>query len=149
MINQFFQGKKRASKYNVTGKVSRLEQAVGDMLYHQQKLGLISDLETQVRVNICCREMTTKCGCQGRIASVVDFVYLDHDSKKKVFVEVKGFVNERWSIKRRLWMNNGKGVLLVYGGSYKSPEIKETIEPRWLNQTSEESCHSRKRSEKR
>jgi len=112
----------RANKYGrkkVTDGVrsydSKLERAVGEMLWLMEKAGEIEDLKFQVEVRLTRANVLMK----------PDFSFLENGVR--IYLEAKGFPTPVYNLKKRLWKVYGPGELRVYGGSYKSFKLIETV----------------------
>ena len=126
-------GNQRYQKYGARKKVdhagrsfaSKLEAAVYD---HLVVFGY-KDIKQQAKVYLT----------EARILYLPDFKAVDGRTGEVVWVEAKGFETPVWRIKRKLWMAGyGPGKLLVFGGSYASPFLREEINPRKVIIESEE-----------
>lgn len=116
------------NKYGMSANGSKLEKAIGEMLYLREKAGELCNVQEQVRVQICCKD--PECPSKMRINSIVDFSAFDIKQSKTIYIEAKGFETEAWRIKRRLWMHNGAGDLELHHGSCKNHYLKETLSPK-------------------
>jgi hypothetical protein len=99
---------------------SKLEAALYDQLLLEERAGEITDLH---------HHPGTIFLSAARIQYRPDFSYTRTDSGKKEWAEAKGFANDRWPTKKKLWKHYGPGVLKIYGGSYRSLKLIETVIP--------------------
>lgn len=65
-----------------------------------------------------------------RIGYVPDFKCQYVKEDKFFWVEAKGYANDRWPIKKKLWKFYGPGVLEIWTGSHLKPVLTEIIIPR-------------------
>lgn len=106
---------------------SKLEASVYTILQSRKNAGEISEIQVQDHVLICGPQ-GHECNSKKKIEYIADFKCTRPDGTT-FHVEAKGFANERWPMKRRLWMHNGPGRLEIYKGSHLRPYLEETIEP--------------------
>lgn len=104
---------------------SKLEAAVYLILKSRMVAGEIAEIQVQDHVLVCGPHMHT-CNSKCKIEYIADFK-CTRPSGALFWVEAKGFANEKWPLKRRLWMHYGPGDLEIYMGSYQRPFLKETI----------------------
>lgn len=122
----FFQRKKprlKSTKVERPGGLwldSRLEGALYDLLASWQRLGIISGLH---------HHPGTIFLSDARIQYRPDFTFLRVKSQEREWAEAKGFANDKWPIKKKLWRSYGPGILHIYGGSYKYLKLIEIITP--------------------
>jgi hypothetical protein len=110
----------RRQKYDaksVDGFPSKLEAACYNMLHLMQKGGQIEKLKRQQTIKLTAAQIGYR----------VDFTY--EKNGETVYVEAKGFETPEWKLKKRLWAHYGPGTLEIWGGSYKSLKLKETLRP--------------------
>lgn len=98
---------------------SKLEAAVYNMLYLLQRAGVIKVIQVQDTVLLSDANIIYK----------PDFKITKPDGSF-YWVEAKGFKTPVWAIKKRLWAVYGPGLLEIYEGNHKSPQLIETIKPR-------------------
>lgn len=107
----------------VDGFHSKLEASVYRTLQLRERAGEIASLVKQVRINLT----------EAKIVAIMDFSYLDVDTRQIVFVEAKGKELERWKIIKQLWEIYGRYRLEIWKGDYRKGEIRpycaEVIEP--------------------
>ena len=96
---------------------SKLEAAVFDILKLRERAGEISDIKTQEAVYLTL----------ARIMFKPDFSYLENSIR--TYAEAKGMETPVYAIKRRLWAKYGPSPLHVYKGTYKNPQLFESIFP--------------------
>lgn len=105
------------------GFPSKLEEAVYHLLRVREGAREIKDIKRQQSVVLQGGPRET------RITYRVDFSYYEIATKQTVWVEAKGFQNDVWKMKIKLWRIHGPGRLEIYGGHHKRPGLKEVIEP--------------------
>lgn len=122
-----FGGKGNEKKYGQVGTRldgysfgSMLEAMVYLILKDRQRKGELKILQTQDHVYLTDAE----------IEYIPDFKCLDLRTQEIFWVEAKGFANERWPIKKRLWKYYGPGKLEIWMGTHQSPFLKETVIPK-------------------
>lgn len=98
---------------------SKLESAVCALLQLREKAGEIRDLETQCHVYLS----------RARICYIADFKCVDSRTEATLYVEAKGFANDRWPTIKKLWKSYGPGPLEIWKGSYTRPSLDEVIKP--------------------
>lgn len=99
---------------------SKLESALHDELKTMEQAGLATDIKQQVNVHLTPAKILYK----------ADFSYIEVATGNTIYCEAKGLVMPVWAIKKRLWVWFGPGPLHVFGGSYKSVRLIETIIPK-------------------
>ncbi len=99
---------------------SKLEAAVYDMLYLQEKTGQIKIDKIQAHVYLT----------DARIACIPDFLITNLETGEQEFIEAKGFTTDRFLIIKKLWEYYGPNVLKIYKGTYKKLYLAETIVPK-------------------
>jgi hypothetical protein len=112
----------RAKRIEHVGRsfASKLEAAVFDILRLREMAGEIEILQCQAQVLLTDAE----------IRCIPDFKCKHRASGEIFYVEAKGFESERWPIIKKLWKVYGPAPLTVYKGTYKNPQINETILPK-------------------
>lgn len=106
---------------------SRLEASVYAILKRRQATGEIKEIQPQCHIRIC-GPVGHECPTHGKIESVVDFRCVKADGSE-LFIEAKGFANQTWPIKKRLWRHYGRAPLELWGGTAQRPVLMETIYP--------------------
>lgn len=99
---------------------SKLEAAVYDYLKAREQAGEIKVLQTQDHIYLTNAE----------ILYIADFKCFDVSKNAEFWVEAKGYANERWPMKKKLYKFYGPGPLEIYKGSYKNPILDEIIIPK-------------------
>lgn len=99
---------------------SKLEAAVYQILKLREKAGELKILQVQDHIYLT----------EARIGYIPDFKCTDIVSGCDFWVEAKGYPNEKWPIKKKLWKFYGPGMLEIWGGSYVRPVLLETILPK-------------------
>lgn len=94
---------------------SKLEAAIGNMLFAQEKAGEIAITGRQVQIELTPRP--------GRITYKPDFSCLDLITAEAFLVEAKGYANERWPLKLNLYKLFGTCPLHIYYSANSKPEI--------------------------
>ncbi len=112
-------------KYGMSPNGSKLEKAVGEILYLRERAGELRDVQEQVKVRICCDN--PDCPSNMRIHSIIDFSAFDVKKEKTIYIEAKGFETSDYRIKRRLWLHNGPSDMEVWKGDYRRPKLSEII----------------------
>lgn len=90
------------------------------MIFLREKAGEIKHL---------AHEVTILLG-PAKIKYIADFRVLDIRTGKDLYVEAKGFANDRWPLKKKLYGVHGPGPLEIWGGHHLRPSLIETIIPR-------------------
>lgn len=99
---------------------SKLEASVYMILKAREQAGEIKVLQIQDHVYLTRAE----------IHYIPDFKCVDLRSGETFFVEAKGYANERWPMKKRLWKFYGPGPLEIWMGTHQRPILKETLIPK-------------------
>lgn len=99
---------------------SKLERALYDILALMQNAGEILDLKHQPGTVFLS---------DARIQYRPDFRYVIPSTGKFEWAEAKGFPNDKWPMKKKLWKSYGPGVLHIWMGSAKYIKLVETITP--------------------
>lgn len=107
---------------------SKLEAAVYTMLVSRKNAGEIKYIQVQDHVLICGPE-GHDCDSKCKIEYIADFKCTRPD-ETHFFVEAKGFANEIWPMKRRLYMHYGPAPLEIWKGTHKRPYLDEVITPK-------------------
>ncbi len=103
---------------------SKLEAAVFDMLYMQEKTGQIRIDKIQAHVYLT----------DARILCIPDFMITNLETGRQEFIEAKGFSTERFLLIKKLWGYYGPATLKIYKGTYKKIFLAETVTPTKLKQ---------------
>lgn len=98
---------------------SKLERSLYDILFLMQKSGKISELR---------HHPGTVFLSDARIQYRPDFRYVLPCGKFE-WAEAKGFPNDKWPMKKKLWKHYGPGVLHIWMGSARCIKLVETITP--------------------
>lgn len=112
---------------------SKLEGAVCQILQLREKAGEIEILQVEDHVYLTL----------ARIHYIPDFKCRDMATGAAFHVEAKGFPNDRWPMKKKLWKFYGPNKLEIWTGSHLNPKLTETITPE-SNQTHEDAPGSTK-----
>lgn len=104
---------------------SKLEASVYQLLKLRQKAGEIVKIQTQDHIIICGPPGHA---CKKKISYVADFRCFRPDGTS-FWVESKGYANDRWPMKRNLWIHYGPGILEIWKGSHLNPVLDEIIAP--------------------
>jgi hypothetical protein len=97
---------------------SKLEGSVYQLLKLRMYAGEIKSIQPQDHIYLT----------KARIGYIVDFKCTLMNGET-LHVEAKGYPNETWPIKKKLWKFYGKNPLEIWGGSYLGPKLMETIIP--------------------
>jgi hypothetical protein len=98
---------------------SKLESSVCQILQFRAKAGELEILQTEAQVYLTLAKILYK----------PDWKCRDLKTGELFYVEAKGFANEKWPIKRRLWEHYGPAPLEIWMGTHVSPYLDETIIP--------------------
>jgi hypothetical protein len=98
---------------------SKLEAAVYGILKMRLKAGEIDSIQPQDHIYLT----------DARIGYIVDFKCRDAKTGDYFWVEAKGYPNDVWPIKKKLWKFYGPGTLEIWQGSHTNPKLTETITP--------------------
>lgn len=98
---------------------SKLEGAVCQLIQLRERAGELKLLQVQDHVYLTL----------ARIGYVPDFKCHDLRDGKDFWVEAKGYANDRWPIKKKLWKHYGPGKLEIWIGSHLRPVLDEVITP--------------------
>lgn len=97
---------------------SKLEASVYAILKAEMMMGLITTIQIQDHIYLSA----------ARIVYIPDFKLTRPDGSF-FWAEAKGFANQLWPTKKKLWRVYGPGDLRIYMGDYRRPFLKETIIP--------------------
>lgn len=106
---------------------SKLEGAVCQMLQLREKAGelVIEQVEDHVYLT------------RARIGYVPDFRCRSVATGEVFWVEAKGYENDRWPMKKKLWKHYGPGMLEIWKGTHSRPVLSETVVPKPLAESQE------------
>lgn len=104
---------------------SRLEAAVCQMNFDQERAGEIEHLEHECRIDLT----------DSKIGYVADFKLRNVNAPgmepgEIFFREAKGAETNIWRLKKRLYRNYGPGKLEIWGGYHTRPYLQEVIIPK-------------------
>lgn len=99
---------------------SKLEGAVCQILQLREKAGELKILQVQDHVRLTLAE----------ILYVPDFKCEDLSTGETIYVESKGYSDQKWPIKKKLWKFYGPAKLEIWIGDYRNPRLDEIIEPK-------------------
>jgi hypothetical protein len=97
---------------------SKLEAAVYQMLKLRKLGGEIAEIQVQDHIYLT----------DARIGYIPDFKCTAPDGSV-FWVEAKGYANDRWPMKKKLWKFYGPGPLEIWKGHYRNPKLDETVVP--------------------
>lgn len=101
---------------------SALEAAVANMLFADQRAGLLFVIKRQQHIHIFSHGI--------KIGEYwPDFVVRDAKSGEIYWVEAKGFEKPDWHWKLNLWRAGGPGRLFIYKGTWRRPHLDEIVMP--------------------
>jgi hypothetical protein len=98
---------------------SKLEASVYQILKLRMKAGEIAAIQVQDHIYLT----------DAKIGYIPDFKCTAPDGSF-FWVEAKGYANDRWPMKKKLWKFYGPGVLEIWMGHHANPKLTETIVPR-------------------
>jgi len=98
---------------------SKLESSVCRILQFRESAGDIKILQVEDHIYLT----------RARIGYVADFKCQFIATGELFWVEAKGYANERWPMKKKLYKFYGPGPLEIWVGDYKKPVLSETIYP--------------------
>lgn len=104
---------------------SKLENAVCSMLYLRYLAGEFVSIHAEKHILIC-GPIGHECDHKKKIELVVDFQCTRKDGSI-LNAEAKGFANDRWPMKLRLYRHWIKDTLEIWKGSATRPVLSETI----------------------
>lgn len=99
---------------------SKLEAAVCQIVFLREKAGEIVHLQHEDHIYLT----------DARIGYVADFKVQDSITGEVFWIESKGFANDTWPIKKRLYKTYGPGKLEIWTGYHTRPVLTETIVPK-------------------
>lgn len=100
---------------------SKLEKSLFDLLSLREKAGEIGYLS---------HHPGTVFLSEARIQYRPDFRYVNRETGKTEYAESKGFQDQKWPLKKKLWKFYGPGILHIYMGSATNLKLVETIIPK-------------------
>lgn len=100
---------------------SRLEKALFDLLALRERAGEIRDLAHQPGTVFLS---------EARIQYRPDFRFTNCTTGEVEYAESKGFPNDKWPIKKKLWKAYGPGKLEIWMGTASNIKLVETISPK-------------------
>lgn len=115
-----FKGRGAARKTN--GFSSALENAVHEILLLRQAAGEIKEIKQQQAVVL--QEGPRSVNIRWKI----DFSFIDCKTDKLCYAEAKGFEEQVYKMKLKLYRKNPKGRLEIYKGTWRKPKLVEVIE---------------------
>jgi hypothetical protein len=98
---------------------SKLESSVCQIIHLRIKAGEIVCVQHEDHVYLT----------RARIGYVPDFKCTSPDGSF-FWVEAKGFPNDVWPLKKKLWKFYGPGLLEIWTGSWANPKLTEIITPK-------------------
>lgn len=99
---------------------SKLEGSVCQILQLRAKAGEIEILQVEDHIHLSA----------ARIGYVADFKCKYVKTGEEFWVEAKGFANDRWPMKKKLYKFYGPGPLEIWVGSHLNPRLDEVIIPK-------------------
>lgn len=99
---------------------SKLEAALFDLLSLRESAGEIHSLTHQPGTVFLSK---------ARIQFRPDFRFVNCKTGKTEYAESKGFPNDRWPTKKKLWKHYGPGPLYIYRGTAARLRLDETVTP--------------------
>lgn len=100
---------------------SQLEKALFDLLSLRERAGEIRDLAHQPGTVFLS---------EARIQYRPDFRFTNCQTEQVEYAESKGFQDQKWPLKKKLWTKYGAGTLYIYMGTARSLKLVETITPK-------------------
>ena len=98
---------------------SKLEGAVCAILQWREKAGELTIVQAEDHIYLS----------RARIHYIADFKCLDSKTQEFFWVEAKGFANDKWPIKLKLYRVYGPGRLEIWKGSHTRPVLDEVVTP--------------------
>jgi hypothetical protein len=98
---------------------SKLEAALYGMLKMRQAAGEIRTIEVQAQVYLT----------DAKILYKPDF-FCERIDGSIFYAEAKGYQDQKWPIKKRLWASYGPAPLEIWKGTHVRPVLVETIVPK-------------------
>ena len=117
----------RTEKVNFHGKSFDSKGEAG--LYNYL---LMLEKDNQIQELICKPQILI--GPEGALRKerqlmIPDFSAFCLKEQKVIFHEFKGFEDEKWRYKKKMWLWHGPGVMVIYKGSAKNFKVVEEITP--------------------
>lgn len=100
---------------------SNLEKALFDRLSLEERAGTIRDLAHQPGTVFLSA---------ARIQYRPDFRFTNCETGEVEYAESKGYQDQKWPLKKKLWRSYGPGKLSIYMGSATNLKLVETIIPK-------------------
>lgn len=104
---------------------SRLESAVCGHYALLMKAGELVSVEVEKHMKIC-GPPGHECQSTKKIELVVDFKLI-RPNGSVYYGEAKGYEDQKWPLKRRLWMHYKIGELEIWKGTHSRPILDEVI----------------------
>ena len=98
---------------------SKLEYSVCQIIHFREMAGELKHLQHEDHVKL-----------SGWYTYIPDFKCLDLKTNQEFWIEAKGKADGRWLSTKKGWKHSGPGILEIWGGSYVSPVLIETIVPK-------------------
>lgn len=98
---------------------SKLEAAVYQMLLAREQAGEIKIIQQQDHIYLT----------NARIHYIPDFKCEYTATGEFLWVEAKGYEDQKWPIKKKLWKHYGPGNLEIWKGTYSNPFLHEVVTP--------------------
>lgn len=96
---------------------SKLEASVCALLHLRKRKGEFTDIKIEDHLHLT----------NAKIGYIVDFRCTKRDGTF-LWVEAKGYPNDTWPIKKKLWKIYGPGVLEIWKGTALKPYLDEVVE---------------------
>lgn len=123
MQNRIGQQKKMGNTPSVCARGhshrSKLESAVCQMIHLMEAAGEVKLLQVEDHIYLT----------KARIGYIPDFKCQSLKSGEIYWIEAKGFQNDRWPTKKKLWKFYGPGPLHIYKGTYQRIYLDEVVTP--------------------
>lgn len=110
---------------------SKLEAAVYQILKFREAAREIEIIQVQAHCLIC-GVPGHDCDHKLKIEYIADFKVRDVKTGEIILIEAKGFANERWPMKLRLYRHYGPHKLEIWMGNHRKPFLKEIVIPQWM-----------------
>lgn len=98
---------------------SKLEGAVCQIIQLRQKAGELELLQVEDHIYLT----------DARIGYIPDFKCKDLKTGEIFHIEAKGFENDRWPMKKKLWKHYGPNRLEIWKGTHTRPYLDEVVIP--------------------
>lgn len=99
---------------------SKLESSVCQIIQLREKAGELKLLQVEDHVHLT----------DAAILYIPDFKVQDIASGEVFWIEAKGFADQKWPLKKKLWKFYGPGNLEIWKGDYRRPVLDEVVTPR-------------------